>query len=214
MDEHDTPTSPRSEPSPRADGQASPRSEPRRSADEPDYREALQHALRAANIVSPTGVEQRGFSTLSNDTYREWSTPTLQYAPASQIEADGPPVDPYKMALQAVLGAILDGLRFGNWPRDTTGSNPAAKTPMRSHATPPSPTRPPRTRSEVMEALKLPATNPPGSHEVGEILDLIAPDPWGQATATDPNRAPGPIRPSDVTMPGIPLDQWDGENHR
>jgi len=56
--------------------------------------EANRSLLAAAMILSPTGKEQRGFVALANA-----------------------PVDPFEAA-ELLLGALLDGVRHGNWPTD------------------------------------------------------------------------------------------------
>ena len=61
-----------------------------------DYRELYQDLLRIAMKISPTGKEQEAFSEIARQ-----------------------PVTPKETALN-ILGAISDGLKWGNWP----GVNP------------------------------------------------------------------------------------------
>lgn len=62
-----------------------------------NYLAAKDHLLKLANIVSPTGVEQRAFVKLLHD---------MELAD-----------EPRHAVLKAIAMAIIDGLAYGNWPK-------------------------------------------------------------------------------------------------
>jgi AmiR/NasT family two-component response regulator len=61
-----------------------------------DYNEANRHLLAAAVLMAPTGTEQEAFGRMCNEAYH-------QRASAKAVTQD-------------LLGALLDGVRHGNWP--------------------------------------------------------------------------------------------------
>lgn len=61
-----------------------------------DYEKVKQHLLSVANILAPTGIEQRGFVEL---------TVLLEEHPVRQ------------QRIVQLLYKLLDGLQYGNWPQ-------------------------------------------------------------------------------------------------
>ena len=64
-----------------------------------EYTTVKDHLLSAAMVLSPTGKEQKAFVQMLNDTLTSWSGE-----------------DQYIEVVKALLGGMLDGLRYGNWP--------------------------------------------------------------------------------------------------
>jgi hypothetical protein len=61
-----------------------------------DYRQTVNHLLAAAMEVSPTGIEQTAFGLIVNNM-------------RNAGESD-------RVVSIELASAILDGLRYGNWP--------------------------------------------------------------------------------------------------
>jgi len=70
--------------------------------DDADYEVVKTFLLSAAMRLSPTGKEQAAFGKIVNEAEKDWAGDD----------------DQNKRVLLALLGAMLDGLRFGNWPYD------------------------------------------------------------------------------------------------
>jgi hypothetical protein len=58
--------------------------------------EALRHALQVCVLLSPTGTEQEAFSNMVNAMARDGVSPQNQ--------------------ILNLMGALTDGLKYGNWP--------------------------------------------------------------------------------------------------
>jgi hypothetical protein len=63
--------------------------------------DALQHLLVAANLLSPTGKEQRGFFQL-----------------VDRLQKETPRTDVWDREIcRLVIASLYDGLTSGNWPQ-------------------------------------------------------------------------------------------------